>query len=344
MKALNLYGVGDLRYDDLPMPERKKDEVLLKIKAAGICGSDIPRVFSKGTYHFPTVIGHEFAGEIVDAEDKALIGRGAAVFPVLPCYECTACKSGQYAQCKSYSYYGSRQDGGMAEYLAVKKDNLCFIPEGVSFAAAAMTEPAAVAYHAFRKCGAAAKDSLFIYGIGTIGFIIAQLARTAGVPRIVLAGRTAEKVKLAEKLGFEAIDIKSQSLGDFIASKGMDGFDVCIEGTGCSEGVATCIAAGHNFSRIVVMGNPVGEMKLSQDEYWQILRKELQLIGTWNSSRNEQQNDWQDALVAMQRGELSVEPLITHRFSLGDYRQAFELMRDKKEMYIKVMLLLGEEA
>ena len=85
MKALNLHGVGDLRYEDVPLPERKQDEVLLRVRAVGICGSDIPRVFEKGTYHFPTIIGHEFAGEIVEADDSSLIGKGASVFPLLPC-------------------------------------------------------------------------------------------------------------------------------------------------------------------------------------------------------------------------------------------------------------------
>ena len=77
MKALNLHGIGDLRYDDVPLPKCERDEVLLKIRAVGICGSDIPRVFTKGTYHFPTIIGHEFAGEIVEAADNTLIGKGA---------------------------------------------------------------------------------------------------------------------------------------------------------------------------------------------------------------------------------------------------------------------------
>ena len=88
MKALNLHGVGDLRYEEVPMPVRKPGEVMLKIKAVGICGSDIPRVFTKGTYHFPTIIGHEFAGEIVEAEDSTLVGQGASVFPLLPCGHC----------------------------------------------------------------------------------------------------------------------------------------------------------------------------------------------------------------------------------------------------------------
>ena len=82
MKALNLHAVGDLRYEDVPNPKREPGEVLLKVKACGICGSDIPRIFKKGTYHFPTIPGHEFSGKIVDADNKELIGKRAAVFHV----------------------------------------------------------------------------------------------------------------------------------------------------------------------------------------------------------------------------------------------------------------------
>ena len=153
MKALNLHGVEDLRYEEVPCPERKSGEVLLKIKAAGICGSDIPRVFTKGTYHFPTIIGHEFAGETVEADDSELVGRGASVFPLLPCGKCSACQEEQYARCSDYDYYGSRRDGAMAEYIAVKQENLCLLPKEVTYEEAAMSEPAAVALHAFRKSG-----------------------------------------------------------------------------------------------------------------------------------------------------------------------------------------------
>ena len=97
MKALNLHAVGDLRYEDVPMPVRQAGEVLLKVHACGICGSDLPRVFTKGTYHFPTIPGHEFAGEIVEADDPSLVGRRAAVFPLLPCRKCEACQENTHS-------------------------------------------------------------------------------------------------------------------------------------------------------------------------------------------------------------------------------------------------------
>ena len=337
MKALNLHGVGDLRYEDVPMPKRSKDEVLMKIRAVGICGSDIPRVFEKGTYHFPTIIGHEFAGEIVEAEDKTLIGRGASVFPLLPCGKCEACRTEHYAQCVDYDYYGSRRDGAMAEYLAVKRENLCLMPEGVSYEEAAMCEPTAVALHAFQKCG----DTLLIYGIGAIGLILAQWARAAEVKNIILAARTDDKVEFAKKLGFQlVVNAQKDSIEKFVADlTNGQGADACIEGTGKSDPLEACICCAKNFGTVVSMGNPVGEMRLSRDGYWKILRKELRIAGTWNSSFGERHNDWKEALRGMREKKLDLLPLITHRFSLEDYQEAFRLMRERKEMYCKVMFV-----
>jgi L-iditol 2-dehydrogenase len=126
MMACNLHGIGDLKYEEVQTPVMGDGEVLIRIMAAGICGSDIPRVYEKGTYHFPTITGHEFAGVIVDAaeQDRHLIGKKAAVFPLLPCGKCGACQIGEYAQCEDYDYYGSRRDGGFAEYIAVKNGTL----------------------------------------------------------------------------------------------------------------------------------------------------------------------------------------------------------------------------
>lgn len=341
MKALNLHGVGDLRYEDVPLPERKQDEVLLRVRAVGICGSDIPRVFEKGTYHFPTIIGHEFAGEIVEADDSSLIGKGASVFPLLPCGKCLACQTDHYAQCKAYSYYGSRQDGAMAEYLAVKEANLCLLPDGVSYEAAAMNEPAAVALHAFRKSCAVLGDTVVIYGIGTIAFLLAWWAKAAGVSNIILAGRSQAKVQMAEQLGFAAVNVREADLGEYVRGlTGGEGADVCIEGTGCSDGAEACLDVAKRFGNVVLMGNPAGNVNISQNGYWQILRKELQLIGTWNSSFSRQENDWQQSLQAMQSGILQPEKLITHRFSLSEYKKAFDLMHEKQEPYLKVMFVL----
>lgn len=342
MKALNLHGIGDLRYEDVPIPERKKGEVLLKIRAVGICGSDVPRVFEKGTYHFPTIIGHEFAGEIAEAEDSTLIGRGASVFPLLPCGKCEACRTEHYAQCSHYDYYGSRRNGAMAEYLAVKRENLCMMPGGVSYEEAAMCEPTAVALHAFRKSGVGIGDTILIYGIGTIGLILAQWAKISGVRHIVLVGRTNDKVEFAKKMGFPlAINVKNESPENLVqrVTDGR-GADACIEGTGESEPWEACIRCVRNYGTVVSMGNPVGEMRLSQNGYGKILRRELRIVGTWNSNFGRQKNDWLEAVHAMQDKRLELKNLITHKFSLAEYKEAFSLMHERREMYCKVMFVI----
>lgn len=339
MKALNLHGINDLRLDELPRPVPRPGEVLLKIRAAGICGSDIPRVFNVGTYSFPTIIGHEFAGEIVAAEDKSLLGRGAAVFPLLPCGNCEPCRQENFAQCVNYGYYGSRQNGGMAEYLAVKNENLCLMPPGITYEEAAMTEPAAVARAAWQKGNAKAGDTVLIYGIGTIALILAQWAKIEGAGKVVLAARSDEKVRLAQKLGMKyAFNVRRDNLGQ-IASELTNGkgFDACFEGTGSSEGLNACVEAAGRFKTVVALGNPTGDVIMAKKMYSQLLRKEISLRGTWNSRRSSINDDWRAALIAMERRQLDMSSLITHRFALEEYAEAFNLMHEKKEPYIKVM-------
>ena len=160
MQALVLHGVGDLRLEAVPRPDPEPGSrgVLVRIGSCGVCGSDIPRIFSKGTYSFPTVCGHEFAGtvEAVAAGiDTVAPGDRVAVFPLLWCGECGPCREEKYAQCVDYDYLGSRCDGAFAEYVTAPPANLVPVPDGVSLEEAAMTEPAAVALQVPVFAGAA---------------------------------------------------------------------------------------------------------------------------------------------------------------------------------------------
>ena len=151
MRAVRLYAPADLRCVEIPIPQPGADEVLIKVKAVGICGSDPARVMEKGTYSFPTTIGHEFAGEISDVGADVQnwnVGDRVTIVPLVPCYECEYCQIGEYTLCDDYSYYGSREDGALADYIKVKQDNLLRLPENVSFDEGACTEPCSVALHA----------------------------------------------------------------------------------------------------------------------------------------------------------------------------------------------------
>ena len=325
MKAINLHAVGDLRLDALPVPACGEDEVLVRVACCGVCGSDIPRVFEKGTYHFPTVIGHEFSGTVAYDPKGELEGKRVAVFPLLPCFACESCLQEQYALCANYDYYGSRRDGGMAEYLAVRRWNLLPLPDSVSLAAGAMCEPSAVACHAVRKLGDLEGKSLLISGAGPIGLIAAMWAKHKGAEKVFFFDLDERKIRAAEEMGFYEY-------------RDGEAVDVCIEGTGAGPALVRCLKALKPFGKIVLMGNPSRGIELTQQDYWLILRKELQLFGTWNSSFGEAQNDWREAIRAMSEGIITPEKLITHRLPMDEYMSAFELMRDRKEFYQKVML------
>lgn len=341
MKALNLHGVDDLRYEDVELPKRMSDEVTVRIKAAGICGSDIPRIFTKGTYRFPTIPGHEFAGEIVDADDKNFLNKNVSVYPLIPCGKCEACKIGEYQLCSNYDYYGSRRDGAFAEYLNVKKSNLVFLPDNIPIEVAAMCEPISVSLHAIKRGNVKGKKTVAVWGLGPIGFILANWLKVFEVPNIILVARDDVKVDIAMHYGFKhVINARKINPPKYIndLTHGI-GADVCIEGTGSSKALAQCLLSCKRFGTVVNMGNPTSDMTLSQNEYWAILRKELRLVGTWNSRFNDFDNDWEDAVNALSSKKLDLEKLITHKFPLFDYKKAFSIMRDKTEYHCKIMFI-----
>lgn len=330
VKSANLHAVNDLRYEETAFPICEDDEVIVKVKSCGICGSDISRVYSKGTYHFPTVIGHEFSGTVVSDKSGELENKNVVIFPLLPCFECESCKSGSFATCENYDYYGSRRDGGMTEYIAVKRWNLITMPENLSFDEGAMCEPVSVARHAAMKLGIKKGDSVFISGAGPIGLVAGQWAKSLGADRIYYIDIDERKIEFAKTLGFEEYK---------------DGIkvDCAIEGTGYSEPLAKCLEALKPHGSIVFMGNPAGEITMSQKTYWCILRKELKVYGTWNSSYNDLQNDWKESLLAMSEGKLNVKSLITHKYPLCKCNEAFEMMKNRNEFYNKVILNMNEE-
>ena len=199
MKAYVLEGIGQLVYKDVQIPQLGADEVLVEVMNAGICGSDIPRIFKTGTYHFPTVPGHEFAGIVRQAASKNnnyLIGKRVGVFPLMPCMKCEQCKKKAYEMCQSYNYLGSRTDGGFAEYAAVPAWNLIELPPKVSFEDAAMLEPAGVALHAIRQADMGEVGSAAVYGCGTIGTLVIQWLNAMGVKNLYAIGTREEQRNL----------------------------------------------------------------------------------------------------------------------------------------------------
>ena len=348
MRALVLHGVGDLRLETVPVPELTAGSVLLQVKACGICSSDRERVFVTGTYHFPTIPGHEFAGKIVaaaDDVDESLLGRRASVFPMLPCMTCDACKKGQYAQCGSYNYFGSRCDGGFAEYLVVPVWNLVLFDETVPYATAALSEPSAVSLHAVQIGAIQKSEAVAVVGTGTIAFLVGAFAKNL-TDRVVIFGRSGDKLDYAKRLGFETVNLTDEAYREKAQRlSGGDGFDVVFEAVGSNATIERAVDLAGTFGRIVLLGNPKGDLAMEKNVYWSILRKQKKLMGSWNSSFSAQANDWATVADWMKNSSFDFGQLITHRFSLDEYKEAFALIHGEKgrEFLLKIMLEIGGE-
>jgi len=330
IKCANLHKIGDLRYEDIALPKCTNDEVMIEVKSCGICGSDLSRVYGKGTYHYPTIIGHEFSGKVVYDPENEFTGKKAVIFPLLPCFKCKSCKVGNYATCENYDYYGSRRDGGMSEYIVVKRWNILLMPEELSYDEGAMCEPVSVARHAVMKLGIQKGDNVFVSGAGPIGLVVGQWAKLYGAKDIYYIDVDKRKIEFAEKMGFHEYEE-----GVYI--------DCFIEGTGYGDALKKCLEVIKPHGSAVFMGNPAGDINLTQNTYWYILRKELKILGTWNSSYNECENDWKESIKAMSEGKITVKPLITHKYPLSECNKAFEMMKNKSEFYNKVILNMNEE-
>lgn len=345
MKAYRLHGVGDLRLEEMPRPRLKREEVLVRVKTAGICGSDIPRIYRTGTYHFPTIPGHEFAGVVEEAGEganPAWVEKRVGVFPLIPCYACGPCLAGQYEMCRNYGYLGSRQDGGFAEYVAVPEQNLIALPGEVSYEAAAMLEPMAVAVHAIRRAAVSKSERIVVWGLGTIGLFVLMFLIESGYQNLFAVGNKEFQKRMAVKLGLSeeaCCNSKTERADQWILKRtNQAGPDVIFECVGRNETVTQAVDLMSPAGKILVVGNPDSDITFPKSVYWKILRNQLTMTGTWNSSfTHDPQDDWHYVLERVKNGRVMPESLISHKYSLEELAQGLELMRDKRESYGKIM-------
>jgi L-iditol 2-dehydrogenase len=263
------------------------------------------------------------------------------VFPLLWCGRCSECERGEYARCNDYGYLGSRSDGGFAEYVVAPRRNCLALPVGVSLEEGAMTEPAAVALHAMRRGQLQPGETVAVFGAGPIGLLVAQWARALGAARVLIADIAEPSLALARQLGFEAINSKtSDAVAEITQRTNGRGADVTIEAAGVPATFTAAVATAAPGGRVVMLGNPSGDVLLPAKLISQVMRRELRLVGTWNSSFSATglPDDWRTVLAAVAAGTLQLKPLITHRFPLADIRRGLEVMRDRREFVAKVLI------
>ena len=350
MKAWTLKKIGDISYGEVPQREPEAGEVRIRVKAAGICGSDIPRIFETGAHVMPLIPGHEFSGyveSVGEGVDSEWLKKPVGIFPLLFCGKCRSCIGKKYELCRDYSYIGSRQDGAFAEYVNVPVKNLIELPEGVSYETAAMLEPMAVAVHALRTGVGHAEGrdpksiKAAVCGLGTIGMLLVMFLLEAGYENLYVIGNKRFQKEEILKLGIpeerylDGEDAKETSR----LAKAEGGMDVVFECVGSNTTAELAINSAGPEGRVVLVGNPRSDMKLGRDTYWKILRNQLTVSGIWNSSfTGSEDDDWHYVTRRLAEGRIEPKELITHRLALSELDKGLGIMREKCEDYCKIMI------
>jgi L-iditol 2-dehydrogenase len=345
MRAARLFNIGDIRVVDMPIPEIKENEVLLKVGAVGVCGSDIPRVMSSGAHHMPITIGHEFAGTVVKVGSRAVgwaEGDRATVAPLMPCYKCFWCLQGKYHMCDDYDYFGSRCDGAIAEYVPVPVANLIRLPDNVSMEEAAQCDPSATALHALWRTHITAGDIVVVYGVGAIGFYAVQWARIMGAKEIIAVDVYDDKLELATKLGATRTINGRQEDPVAKIKQFTDGHlaNVTLEFAASQRTELNAIESTRKSGTVIFVGISHDKLELPEELVSRIMRNEINVTGSWNSnSMPFPGGEWTLSVDYMANGLLQAKPIISHHFGIEEAPRVFPMLYERKVSFNKVLFI-----
>lgn len=344
MTALSVTANERLELVRIAKPIARPGEVVVRVAYCGICGSDFPRYFEGGVHAFPQIIGHEFAG-VVDstAADVTSVVPGArvAVAPLVPCGRCASCELGRPALCSSYSFVGSRQQGGLAEYVAVPAGNVILLPGSVSLRDAALVEPLTVAIHGIERAHVIQGARVAVFGAGVIGLMTAMVLKARGAREVVVVDIQSEKLVLAHELGATATVLAhGTNVDDYFSSH--EAPELCVETAGSSVTQAQAVRYCAKGGEVVFVGTSTRDVVFSPEVFEKILRGELTVTGSWMSySAPFPGTEWTEALRLIESGAVRIDPLVSGTYSLNDGAQPFLDVRASEGSLLKVLYRIG---
>ena len=341
MKAAVLFANQDIRYVDVPEPPCGPDEVKVHIRAAGICGSDIPRVLHNGAHFYPIILGHEFSGDIVEIGQNVTdltIGDTVSGAPLLPCMRCADCQRGFYALCKHYSFIGSRQPGSFAQYVVLPARNAIPYDPAIPYAQAAMFEPSTVALHGLLLSDYRGGETVAILGCGTIGLFTLQWARLYGAKRIVAFDIDPGRLALARRMGADAV-VNTAEPG-FMDAAGAGAFGAVFETAGSPVTMRLAFELAGNKASVCFIGTPHEEVSFPPALFEKMNRKEFRLTGSWMSySAPFPGREWTLTAEALRTGGLRFDDALIYKsLPLSKAAEAFALYQTPGQVHGKIML------
>ncbi len=343
MKAAVLHAVHDMRVEQVPKAKiTEPDEVLIRIKAVGICGSDIHFLTRGRIGDFileqPTIMGHESAGEVVEvgpAVKNLKPGDLVAIEPGKTCRRCEFCKSGRYNLCPDVVFLAAPPvNGAFCEYLAWPED-FCFkLPEGMTAEEGAMMEPLSVGLHAVRLAGVRGGDAVAVLGAGPIGLTTLQAAKAHGATRIIVTDVVESRLEFARKLGAtDVINAAEQDVVEAIRELTSGrGVDAAFECAGTQATLEQAFKVARDGGSVQLVGMPA-ELNPPIPIY-DLINRELTVRGTFRYA-----NCYPPAIALAASGKVDVKSLITHRFSLDETPEAMMFVHENKDKVIKAVIL-----
>lgn len=339
MKAIRKIqsGVGFVELVDIDEPKIGKGEVKIKVEAAGVCGTDIKILHGTAMSNPPVTLGHELSGIVCEVDsDVSGIKVGDRVVCETAqkiCGDCYFCKTGNYLMCKDRLSIGYGVNGGMAQYIVVRKEIVHKLPDNVSLDCGALCEPAAVAAHAvFDSVRILPTDCVLVAGAGTIGLLVAQIVKCFGA-KVIITGLAKDKSRLlvAKELGIDvAINVQEENLEE-IVSKNADvsGVDIVFECTGAQQSIVCAMGLLKNMGEFVQIGLTKPQLEIP---YSMFTGKEISIRGTFGHKWQ----SWETAIKLISENKINIEKLITHRFAIEKWEQAFEIAENMEG--IKVLI------
>jgi len=331
MKSVRLHAVGDLRIHDEPVPVPGTAERLVRVKAVGVCGSDLHWFSEAGIgdaqLKRPLVLGHEFAGETED-------GQRVAVDPAIPCGECEFCLQGHPNLCSALVFAGhGEQDGALQECLAWHEKSLFPIPDSFTYADGAMLEPLGVAIHSVDLGKLKAGMMVGVFGCGPIGLMIVQLARLAGATNIIGTDILAHRVEAAQGLGAHHAFLAGESRGleEIGAASRGRGLDVVFEAAGEQTAVDAGFAAVRPGGKVILVGIPDNDRTSFSAAVARRKGLTIKLV-------RRMKHTYPRAIDLVSNGLVDVRSLVTHRFPLEQAAEAFRLAARREGLKVMIEL------
>ncbi|SDC68644.1 L-iditol 2-dehydrogenase [Melghirimyces thermohalophilus] len=344
MKSLNLYGKQDIRFEESPEPVIKKaDEVIIKIKAVGICGSDISRYKKLGPYVEGMTFGHEFSGVVTEigSEVRGIqLGDRVAACPTFYCGECESCRKGELSRCKKLTVIGARHPGAYAEYVKLPAENIVPLPDNVDFDTAALIEPSSVVAHGYYRTRIQPGAEVAVMGCGSIGLLAVQWAKIFGAKKVYAIDIDDSKLDIAKEVGADILinSLENPAHTQLLEQTDGNGVDLAVESAGSPITSAQVLALPKKGGEVVFMGIPYADVHIERFYFEKIVRNELRVLGSWNAiSSPFPGKEWNSSIHYMSTGQINVKPMISYRLKLEEGPETFDQIINKKGSYVKVL-------